>query len=404
MSDVFPPKCGGSGWSSFYLARALADKGHSVQVIVPKEGKEYNINPREYEGLPVTEYIYSAAHVPFVRNYTRNEKFYPRFAGWLEQFFRLNRIQIAHAQHYLTIPPTIMAAKRTNTVSLATVRDYWANCYWTTMLNGEKVCPGCTQINRLKCLYGNQGALGAVAAPVSLYMASNLRLKQRWLARASAVLAVSHYVKNQLAPFVPANRLHVIPNLIKIADISPERPVTPQANQPYLLYVGKLEENKGARILLDVLRQARPELPTLVAGEGALAGEFRQATNELNLHLLGWTEHTEVMRLMAHCEVLLFPSLWHEPLSRVLLEAGSLGTLICAIHTGGTPDIIQDGINGVLADNPAEMANKLRHLLMPEQANTRSRLRQAIRHTISEKFNQPVVLDQIETLYYTLLQ
>jgi glycogen synthase len=403
ISDVFPPKCGGSGWSSFYLARALAEKGHNVKVIIPKEGKKQAITSRDYEGLPVTEYVYPTVPIPFVRNYTRNERLYPRFGAWLKDFFSLNRIEVAHAQHYLTIPATVMAAQGTNVVTLATVRDYWANCYWTTMLNGEKICPGCNPINRLKCLYGNQGAIGIPAAPVSLYMGMNLHLKQRWLAQADAVLAVSNYVKAKLAPFVPANRLQVIPNFIQVDDTAMDKPMTPQAQEPYLLYAGKLEENKGARLLLDILRRSRPNLPILIAGEGALEPEFRQASAELNLHLLGWTEHAEVLRLMAHAEALLFPSLWHEPLSRVLLEAGALGTLVCAINTGGTPDIIEDGVNGILANSIAEFASDLTYILQPERADYRSRLRYSIRNTILEKFSQEVVLDRLETLYYALL-
>lgn len=409
VSDVFPPKSGGSGWSSFFLARSLVQRGHTVQVIVPKEGQTFGETQREYAGLPITEFIYPAAHIPFVRNYTRNERLYPRFAAWLTDFFRRHAIEVAHAQHYLTIPPTVMAAQRTGAVSLATVRDYWPVCYWTTHLSGQQVCPGCSPLNYVKCLYNNQKPVGALAAPVAFYMAANLRLKQRWLAQADAVLAVSSYIQQKLTPFLPAERLHIMPNFIDIADIdrvSDQAPTTLDTDQPFLLYAGKLEENKGARLLIEILRLAAPQLPTLIAGEGVLRSEIENSVREhnLNVRLLDWVEHDELLRLMARAELLLFPSLWPEPLSRVLLEAGAVGALICAINTGGTADIIQDNVNGLLADSATGMAAKLQQILAPDQAEIRARLRAALRQTVVEKFSQPIVVARTEALYQQLIE
>jgi len=417
VSDVFPPKSGGSGWSSFYLAKALQERGHNLQVVLPKEGPEFGQATREYEGLPVTEFIYPASKIPFVRNYTRNERLYPRFANWLENFFLRHSIQVAHGQHYLTIPPTVIAAKRTGAVSLGTVRDYWPVCYWTTHLSGDKICPGCTEINRLKCLYHNQGPLGIPAAPLSLYMASNLNLKQRYLSQADAVLAVSNYVGLKLAKFVPLHRLHIIPNFINFTDLQDISPVTENnltikispeiaLSTPYLLYIGKLEANKGANLLLDILREARPEIPTLVAGEGSLRGQMEETAQreKLNIKFLGWQEHTQVLRLLAGAEALLFPSLWPEPLTRVLLEAIGLGALVVALNTGGTPDIIQDGVNGLLAENLPEFSQKLKDILKPEQSELRQQLRAAALQTAQEKFSQEAVVTRTAELYLELLE
>ncbi len=407
VSDVFPPKCGGSGWSSFYLARALQQRGHLVKVVVPRESAEFGHSEREYEGLTVTEFLYPARKLPFVRNYSRNEALYPRFAAFLTGFFRQHAIELAHGQHYLTIPPAIQAARALAIPSVATIRDYWPVCYWTTHLNGDKVCPGCSELNRLKCLYGNQGAAGLVAAPVSLYMGANLKLKQSWLAQADRVLAVSRYIETKLTPFVEPNRLEVLPNFIDLAKLETSGsslPLTPEAAQPYLLFVGKFEENKGARQLLEVLRQARPNLPTLAVGEGKLRGELGKATAEgLNLKVLGWVENEEVLRLMQRAEALLFPSLWPEPLSRVLLEAQAVGALTVAVDTGGTSDIIQSGFNGLLAQNARDMAAQLSEILQPELASRRAAMRQNARQVAQERFSQTAIVDRVEKLYTDLI-
>ncbi len=404
ISDVFPPKCGGSGWSSFYLARAMQQHGHTVRVVVPRESDEFGQAEREYEGLPVTEFLYKAAKIPFVRNYSRNEQLYPRFAVFLEEFFTKHQISVAHGQHYLTIPPTVMAGERTGVATVATVRDYWSVCYWTTHLSGDKVCPGCSPVNRLKCLYHNQGSAGIIAAPASLYMASNLRLKQHWLARADRVLAVSNYIATKLKPFVDHQKLQVVPNFVDVEQlerIAAQPPTTLEATQPYLLYAGKLEANKGARLLLEVLRQVRPSLPTLVVGEGTLRDEMERAAAEekLNFKLIGWVANEEVLRLMSRAEALLFPSLWPEPLSRVLLEAQGVGALVVAMNTGGTSDIIEDGDNGLLAQDVVGMSASLAAILSPEKAEMRQKLKAAARQTAQTQFSQEIVTKQVEQIY-----
>ncbi len=406
VTDVFPPNSGGSGWSTFYLARALQERGHQVQVVMPRESKGNAPTFRQYEGLSVTEYHYQAARLPFIRNYTRNERLYPAFGDFLAGFFKEHQIELAHGQHYLTIPPTVMAARQTGIPVVATVRDYWPVCYWTTHLSGDKVCPGCSELNRLVCLYRNQGPAGIAAAPASLYMGANLKLKQNWLAQADRTLAVSGYIATKLKPFVPANRLEVMPNFVdldRLEQITAQPPTTPDTEKPYLLFVGKFEENKGARLLLEVLRQVRPTLPTLAVGDGSLRGEMEQAVREgLNLRVLDWAENAEVLRLMKRAEVLLFPSLWPEPLSRVLLEAIGVGALVVAMETGGTPDIIRHNYNGLLAQDTTEMAQHLQAILAPGQQAQRERLKAAARETARQHFSREAVVERVEQLYFKL--
>src|SRR4029450_6650399 len=55
----------------------------------------------------------------------------------------------------------------------------------------------------------------------------------------------------------------------------------------------------------------------------------------------------------ARAPALVFPSLWPEPLSRVLLEALALGTPIAAMDTGGSREILEDGRSGLLVANAA---------------------------------------------------
>ena len=50
-TDAFPPVCGGSGWSTYELARGLRARGHDVLIVQPKPGTSPGVRTVEYDGL-----------------------------------------------------------------------------------------------------------------------------------------------------------------------------------------------------------------------------------------------------------------------------------------------------------------------------------------------------------------
>ena len=67
VTDSFPPNCGGSGWSTFELARGLRTRGHVVSVVQPRPRQDAD-GRRQYDGFEVEEIAATAPPVPFVRN------------------------------------------------------------------------------------------------------------------------------------------------------------------------------------------------------------------------------------------------------------------------------------------------------------------------------------------------
>ena len=80
-ADVFPPgKVGGAAWSSLALATTLHRRGHAVTVIVPRRGAR-GVTRREMDGFAVVEVGYAAPRLPFVQNYFRFERLWPRLSA-----------------------------------------------------------------------------------------------------------------------------------------------------------------------------------------------------------------------------------------------------------------------------------------------------------------------------------
>ena len=411
VTDAFPPVCGGSGWSTYELARGLRRRGHQITIVQPRPGTS-GVRRIRYDDFDVHEFGSPAPDIPYVRNYFKNERLTAALAAFLRDLIARERFQIVHGQHVLTTIAAIDAAHALNVPAVATVRDYWPVCYWSDLLwtrEGVALCPACTAGNMVTCIEARAGALWPLALPMIPYMRGNLARKRGGLARADAVVAVSTRIAADLrdrAPELRSTRIDVIPNSVDISAIRARAAArSPQApTGPYALYLGKLARNKGTDLLVDIARLAQLDWPLVVAGDGPdrASMERQAAASGLDVRFTGWVDRDESARLLAHAAVLLFPSRGPESLSRVLIEASALCVPIAAMDTGGTRDIVDAGVTGLLSSEPSELAADLRRL-RPDDA-LRTRLGAAARGKMEREFDAASVAARVERLYEDLIR
>lgn len=409
-TDAFPPNCGGSGWSTYELARGLRARGHEVLVVRPVPGTEERVRESAYDGFRVMQFGTAAPALPYVRNYFKNERLYGRLSAYLSELIAGRRPDIVHAQHVMTSVPAIDAARRVGVPVICTVRDYWPVCYWSDLIHTRDeaaLCPGCSTVAMTRCIRPRAGAMWPLALPMIPYMRANLARKRRGLAAADAVVAVSSTIAADLrtrAPELATTRMEIIPNPVDIAALRSRASSTPLLDGPYALYVGKLAPNKGTTHLVPVVEEAQLDWPLVIAGDGPERGAIAAAASRSgrDVRLLGWVDQTQIASLLAHASLLVFPSRGPESLSRVLIEASALGVPIAAMNTGGTPDIVVHEQSGLLSRTPAELARDVRRLR--DDAALRSRLADGARRRAEALFDAPAVIGRIEALYADLLE
>jgi glycogen(starch) synthase len=412
-ADVFPPDGrGGAAWSSHALAQALLTQGHELTALVPRAGQT-GTAPYDAAGVPAIGIGYHDGSLPFVRNFLRNEWLWPRLARTIVAIARSGQpVDLLHAQHVQTAPAAVLAAARLNIPVVVTVRDHWPWDYFATGLHGNRVpYPRTTAAGIATDLPARLGPLpGALALAAMPYILGHVRRRSALLARADAVIGVSNYIGERLQGVVAPERIHVLPNIVALEEIAhlATGPAHNDPGQPFLLFVGKLEANKGAAALIDIFREVgshRATLPPiLIAGDGRLRAGLEHELGRMGVraHFLAWADHTEVLRLTARCDLLLFPSNWGEPLSRVLLEAAALGTAILAMPTGGTRDIIEDGCSGALARTPAQFAQRLIDLL--DHPHERRRLGAGAQERARTHFAADRLVQRYQALYRSLTE
>ncbi len=116
-------------------------------------------------------------------------------------------------------------------------------------------------------------------------------------------------------------------------------------NDSYYLYIGRLSDEKGVRVLLNAF--AGNGLPLRIAGTGLLETLVQEYTQAYpNIKFLGSVDKAKVASLLAGASALIFPSLWYETFGMVIIEAFSQGVPVFASDIGQMKVSITNGYNG----------------------------------------------------------
>ena len=129
--------------------------------------------------------------------------------------------------------------------------------------------------------------------------------------------------------------------------------------QDYALFLGRFAPYKGAHLAVRAAHEAG--IPLVLAGkcdEPAEQAYFEQEVRPLltdSDHFFGPADAVSKRKLLAGARCLLFPVLWEEPFGMVMIEAMACGTPVVALRGGAVPEVVIDGVTGLIRDRPAEL-------------------------------------------------
>jgi glycosyltransferase involved in cell wall biosynthesis len=207
--------------------------------------------------------------------------------------------------------------------------------------------------------------------------------------RCAVAIAASHFTARPLEPYLPASRIKVVYS--GVPDHGPAIPPT-LGIAPVIGIIGRIAPEKGQS---DFVRAARslartmPECRFVVCGDAqhsapAYFERVRAEARDLPVVFKGWRE--DIGRVLHSVNVLAVPSTAVDAAPRVIMEAFSAGVPVVAYPSGGIPELIDNGQNGILtaAPSPELLAAEIGALLRsPERIEF---LRSNARRTYEQRF------------------
>lgn len=160
---------------------------------------------------------------------------------------------------------------------------------------------------------------------------------------ADAYIALSQFARSVfIAGGMPESKLETVPNFVH-----PD-PGAGKGEGGHVLYLGRLSEEKGLRVLLAAWKELKAPPALKIAGSGPLA-EWLRAGTPPGVEWLGQLPHGEAMAALRTAGLLVVPSLCHENSPLAVLEAFAAGVPVVCSRTGSLAELVEDGRNGFTA-------------------------------------------------------
>ncbi|MBM2820353.1 MAG: hypothetical protein HW405_113 [Candidatus Berkelbacteria bacterium] len=236
------------------------------------------------------------------------------------------------------------------------------------------------------------------------------------LCRASMITAVSGDTKKWLLRIYGRygqhgiiNKMRIIPGGVDYESYSRLEPIK-IINKKYnlggkrvVIFSGKLTYKKGVQYLIKAALKIKAEI--FIIGGGEEESKLKALVDELkvkNVHFMGYfgaNDDKELKEFYRRADVLVFPSIWEEPLGLVALEAMASSTPVVASKKGGIPLAVKNNVNGFLvrARSAKAIAEKVNFLLKNE--DIRKKMGEEARKIVEEKFNWTKIAQRFHEYY-----
>lgn len=389
ISNYYPPlEIGGWEQNTRDVAEELSKRGHTVEVLTSR----YRRDEITGEEFPKRElYLDSPDHVHYHLSYLFRHRYNEaRNTKLIADTVRTFNPEVIFITGMWNMPVSVAQCAETLMPHrvIYHIASYWAisadahSAFW--------------KVGSLPKRWVGKLMTRTLAAPID-----------RAALNFEHVLCVSEYMRTRLikSGVIKPENSRVVHNGIDPTEYIPAHDSS-SGDTLRLLYAGRLSPDKGVHTAIEALAKLPPALPVPVTlsivGSGAPEYINRLETLRHSLgvsnsvKLWGQVPREKMPDILAQHDVLLLLSIWEEPLARMTQEAMASGLTVIGTPTGGTPEILFDGENGlwVEPDNPDQLVKRITFLL--ENPALRLKFAVSARDIVLKKFTFSRMVNEIE--------
>ncbi|MFP6583554.1 MAG: glycosyltransferase [Candidatus Hydrogenedentota bacterium] len=345
---------GGSERYLFECSRMLEEHGHEVAYFSmehpdnqPCAQSDYFVNPIEYKGTSLGYKLKTLSSTVGKTVYSFESQ---RKMTALLEAFKPDLVHLHMISHQIS-PSILPVIRKAGIPIVQTCHEYKLVCpnYKMYIESRNEICERCLggayrHAVHNRCI--KDSLAGSVLAAGAMYFHKATQIYEKNI---DLFLPSSQFMADKFVEAgIPESKLRHVPNYI---NLEPYQPC--YESDGYVLYMGRLSEEKGIATLLKA-KALVPELELVIAGTGPLETELRElcAVNDIkNVRLVGYQEGDALKALISKAAFVVIPSEWYENDPLVTLEAFATGKPVIGAQIGGIPERIQEGETGLLFES-----------------------------------------------------
>ena len=386
---------GGSDRYFFVLAELLEKHGYQVIPFTatspkdePSEWEHYFPRGADFEQPSVADlfsFLYSRDAVKSIRRLLNDTK-----------------IDLAHFHiYYGKLTASILGVLKDAGIPLIqTLHDFKLTCPVHSHTSNDKICEACAGKHFWRALPKrcNRGSFARTALNVTeSYVSRMLGSHDKF----DHFISVCHFNRKKMIQYgIPEDKISTVHNFVDVSDITPNFDAG-----NYLFYFGRLYPGKGIFTLIEAALPLK-HVPLYIAGDGESMPEIQRILeqNECDhIHLLGFKQGNELRELIQNSICSILPSELYENCPMSILESYAYGKPAIGADIGGVPELIEDGVDGLLFPAGERDALQERLLWMFEHKSEAVEMGRAGRRKVETQFNADIHYEKIMNVYQQFL-
>lgn len=277
----------------------------------------------------------------------------------IKKIVKENHIDIIHVHNILNLisPSIYEVANELNIPIVQTIHNFRLLCPNGLFYRDNMICEDCPN-KGLKCAIKHKCYRNSkLQTRINVMMLKRARRKK--LYKNVNFIFLTEFNKNKFFEYnkkldiFDESKFFIKPNFIdenvKVPNV--------KKNENQYIYVGRLEESKGIKDLINVWHKVNDK-KLIVCGTGTLEDELKKYVNinHLNVEFKGFVNKEEVIENIASSKALIFPSRLYEGFPMSILESIYCNTPVIANNIGNAGSIVNDKI-GYKYNNSDELIN-----------------------------------------------
>ena len=277
---------------------------------------------------------------------------------------REKKIDVVHVHNTLMLvsPAVYYGARRGGAAVVQTIHNFRLLCPGATFYRDDRVCEDCLK-KGLSCALKHRCYRGSFPQTLCCVLSMKLH-RATGIYKKLTYICLTEFNKKKLLQLrgLKPEQIFVKPNFVQV----PEALVPQQARKERIVFAGRLDEQKGIRVLLEAWRLLGGQGPELlVCGTGPLEDwcrKFAEDNRMENVKICGYVPNEALRRILADSRGMILPTQWYEGFPMSIAEAFSVGTPVLVSKLGNAGSLVRQGETGMKFDqtSPASIARTVK--------------------------------------------